>query len=285
MNVTLLPTDNPVKIEKTDLNRGPTLEAEKNRLYQAAKDFESLFMYQLLKSMRETIPETSLSEGFGLSGGMGKDIYTQMFDQELASKMSGQGNSSLADLMYKSMERLVEAQFASKNKEVTDQLPSQNYIEIKREENTPKPKELNPLSSRGREVKKASSDYDRHIDRAAQKYKLDPNLLRAVIKSESNFNPEAISKAGAKGLMQLVDTTASDMGVEDVFDPEQNLDGGAKYLRKLLDQFGDTELALAAYNAGPGTVKRYGGIPPYPETQNYVRNIMAELAPEDAALK
>ena len=114
------------------------------------------------------------------------------------------------------------------------------------------------------------------IQAAAQKYGIDPALLAAVAKTESNFNLSAQSQAGAKGLMQLMDSTARGLGVSNSLDPAQNLDGGARFLSGLLTQFkGDVRLALAAYNAGPVAVQRYGGIPPYQETQRYVPEVLA----------
>jgi len=98
--------------------------------------------------------------------------------------------------------------------------------------------------------------------------------MKALVKQESGFNPNAVSRTGARGLTQLMPGTAKEMGVTDITDPKQQLDGGAKYLRKQYDRFGRWDLALAAYNAGPGNVQKYGGIPPFKETQNYVRNIM-----------
>lgn len=117
--------------------------------------------------------------------------------------------------------------------------------------------------------------YDQTIDAAATKWGLDPALVKAVIKAESGFRSGAVSPAGAQGLMQLMPGTAAGLGVSDPFDPEQNIMGGARYLKGQLERFGgDVEKALAAYNAGPGNVIKYGGIPPFRETQNYVRKVL-----------
>jgi len=111
------------------------------------------------------------------------------------------------------------------------------------------------------------------IQRAAQRWHFDPALLKAIIIAESNGNPRAISPAGAKGLMQLMDQTAQSLGVQDPFDPEENIFGGTQYLAQLRDRYNNLELALAAYNAGPTTVDRYGGVPPYPETRHYLQRV------------
>ncbi len=122
----------------------------------------------------------------------------------------------------------------------------------------------------------AGTPYAAEITAAATRNGVDPALLAALVKQESGFNPNAGSPAGAQGLTQLMPATAASLGVTDVHDPAQALEGGAKYLRQQLDRFGgDVARALAAYNAGPGAVERFGGVPPYAETQNYVRNVQA----------
>lgn len=113
------------------------------------------------------------------------------------------------------------------------------------------------------------------VDKAAAKYDLDPCLINAVIRAESNFQVLAVSHAGAQGLMQLMPATAEEMGVRNPFNIEQNIDGGAKYLRRMLNQFdGDLKLALSAYNAGPGNVVKYNGQVPFAETRAYVARVL-----------
>ncbi|MEN6613747.1 MAG: lytic transglycosylase domain-containing protein [Armatimonadota bacterium] len=119
------------------------------------------------------------------------------------------------------------------------------------------------------------SSYQDMIDSAASKYGVDPALIKGVIRAESGFKSNAVSSSGAQGLMQLMPSTADALGCSDPFDPEQNIDAGAKYLKEQMNRFGSVELALAAYNAGTNAVAKYRGVPPYRETQNYVRKVLS----------
>jgi soluble lytic murein transglycosylase-like protein len=125
----------------------------------------------------------------------------------------------------------------------------------------------------GRDGPRARS-YDRLIERFADHLGVPAALVKAVVKAESNFEPSAVSPAGAQGLMQLMPATAQDLGVDDPFRAEDNISGGTRYLRAMIDRYGDWRHALAAYNAGPQAVDRYDGIPPYPETQEYVERVL-----------
>ena len=121
-------------------------------------------------------------------------------------------------------------------------------------------------------------EYEPLIWKAAEKYRVDYALVKAVIKAESNFNPSAVSRKGAKGLMQLMPGTAGVLGITDSFRPEDNIHGGVRYLRYLLDLFnGDLKLALAAYNAGEDAILRHNGIPPYKETKTYIQRVLGLL--------
>jgi soluble lytic murein transglycosylase-like protein len=143
--------------------------------------------------------------------------------------------------------------------------PKAKYVMILKEKRVFFPKGIN------------ISEYDKIITNAANKFNIDVALIKAVIKAESNFNHQAVSRAGAKGLMQLMPQTASALKVDDVFHPGDNIEGGARYLRYLLNVYkGNLTLALAAYNAGEGAVAKYNyGVPPFRETQNYIKRVLA----------
>jgi soluble lytic murein transglycosylase-like protein len=174
-------------------------------------------------------------------------------------------NSSLSDVLQR-IEQLAPQQ---QSPTTATQAPAQatSFADVLTSAATPS----TPASSSS-----AAAPYAAEIDAAGQRYGVDPKLLQSVIQQESGFDPNATSAAGAEGLMQLMPQTAASLGVTNPYDPAQSIDAGARYLAQQLGAFGgDTSLALAAYNAGAGAVQRYGGVPPYPETQSYVQQIMA----------
>ena len=281
------PTQMETKIS-TDLESGD-LEKEKLRLRKASKDFESLFIYQMLKAMRKTVGENPLIKNSAFSGDYGKDAYMDMFDQQLALKMSG-GQRSIADALYKSMVKTLDGTAFSPEKIEIKPLNTENVksdkiffepFKVFPEENLTKP--IINIEKVGKlgigDMPKLNTDniirnYGHIVDKAAQENQIDSALVFAVIKQESDGDPNAVSPAGAKGLMQLMDGTAKEMGIQKVFDPKDNIKSGTRYLKKMLDKFGDTKLALAAYNSGPGNVEKYQGIPPFSETQSFVERVL-----------
>ena len=132
-----------------------------------------------------------------------------------------------------------------------------------------------PTRRTGTSLSGSTTRFDTLIREASRREGVDPALVKAVVQAESAFDPNAVSSAGAKGLMQLTDSTARSLGVANSFDPAQNVAAGVKYLKQLLGRYdGDTTRALAAYNAGPGAVDRYSGVPPYAETRGYVQRVL-----------
>lgn len=136
-----------------------------------------------------------------------------------------------------------------------------------------------PMSSKYRLfIKERKPSSKRHVDtyikEASKRYGIDSHLIKAIMKVESDFNPRAVSKRGAKGLMQIMPENFDALNIQDPFDPRENIMGGTQYLKQLLNQFGEVELALAAYNAGPTPVSRVNGIPPFRETEEYVKKVL-----------
>ena len=242
------------------------------QLRQAAEDFESLFVYYMLRTMRKTIPKSGL-----LGNGMGGDLWESMFDQQLATEVARGTSLGIAEML---IQQLGNTDAANSGQEPELQ-PLPAVKPFRRGSIVPYSEVLKRLQSRAADIshlEKRLAPFEDHIRQAARQHGVNPHLIKAVILAESSGNPQAVSPKGAKGLMQLMDSTAAQMGVRNPLDPAQNILGGTRYLARLLDQFnGNLELALAAYNAGPTAVKKHGGIPPYPETRRYVQKIQQYL--------
>lgn len=187
----------------------------------------------------------------------------EIFDEGLAEKMAESDQLGISDILYK---QYIDYVANTGEEKVADNIKIKPLVK----------KSVRP--SRYSSSISSLDHLDDIINQAASKYNVNPMLVKAVIWQESGGNPTAVSSKGAKGLMQLMDSTASMLGVKDLFDIRQNIFGGVKYLDALFKKFGgDIKKALAAYNAGPTTVEKYGGIPPYEETQKYINAILDNL--------
>jgi len=269
---------------------GGDAESEKTRLRKATREFESFFMYYMMKTMRKTIPENALSKNSLFSSDSGKETFTQMFDMEIARSVTRTSERSIGDILYKSLKKLIDAKYNQPEKvqeflAVPEKEEKENIeidkSELKLPQGLDNFKEVDdtpdfiPISQSQRPVKenKIMAEYGHIINEAARETQLDSALITSVIEVESAGRADAVSPAGAKGLMQLADSTASDYGVTDVFNPEENIRAGSRFLKNLVQRYGSLETALAAYNAGPGNVDKYGGIPPFKETQAYIKKV------------
>ncbi|MDQ0207885.1 lytic transglycosylase domain-containing protein [Alkalicoccobacillus murimartini] len=219
--------------------------------------------YALLKnqlfSMRNQT-QLSWANKTNITSPNAEDSFSSILSSQLSSQTLQPSSSGLSDLF---LSQAAREKFESLQNQISTSQKTSAVESSKVEQQT------SVKSSKG------STPFDDLIQGAAKKFSLDPKLLYAVIKNESNFNPNAKSHAGASGLMQLMPATAKGLGVKDIFNPEQNIQGGAKYLKSMLTKYnGDIEKALAAYNAGPGNVDKYNGIPPFKETRAYVPKVL-----------
>lgn len=293
----------------SDAKKSGASDAEKKR-WKASLDFEAMFLSNMYKSMRQS----TLAQGNELTeASPGREMFTEMLDNQYASlhskspiesgeqglknAMNGVTNSMAAQI-YRSLSR----QDAGKDK--TDAAmadivkpPAKNSMPLTDAVDGAADdlfsiapglaKILNGNARSGKSTSASALADDKLqpiVDLAAKTYDVPANLIKSVIKTESANQPLAVSGAGAKGLMQLMDSTAQDMGVRNVFNAHENVLAGTRYLKQLLNRFnGNEEKALAAYNAGPGTVDRFGGIPPYAETQDYVKKVLKSKNDLDAA--
>lgn len=267
----------------------------KEKIKQAAKGFEAIFINFFLKEIKSGLfgqnesmfsGEDSNSNSFGSNTLLG---YNQMlFAEHIANAGSGIG---IADLIYRNL----TGEYLTEKTIKKDDL-GQQIQEIIEQNRTKLSKTTEKLSNKSSEkiiidntndsktskiengfqqrVESRLKKYENIIQQASEKFNIPTELIKAVITAESAGRENAVSPAGAKGLMQLMDGTANYLGVKNSFDPQDNIFGGTKYLREMLDKFGGSlNLALAAYNAGPGNVEKYNGIPPFNETQQYVKKV------------
>jgi soluble lytic murein transglycosylase-like protein len=235
--------------------------ASKFKLQKAVKDFEAIFVNFMLKNMRSTVPKSE-DEG----GGLGGDTMQEMFDMEISKHVSQTSSFGIGQMLYKQM-----TGESMPNSIPATPLGGGNTRGVRAVQTRTRSAAVTRIPEKIRQ-------YTDAIQAASNTCGLDPNLIKAVIAAESAGNARAISSKNAKGLMQLMDSTATQMGVTDVWNPQDNILGGSKYLKNLLDRFdGNVKLALASYNAGPDSVIRNGGVPPIPETQKYVSRVMNYL--------
>ncbi len=262
---------------------GQTASAETKAGYvKAARGFESMFVHEMYKTMRESMLGKD-DEEKDEDGGMtfGNDALEGFTDMQFADYVSQNGRGmGIAEMMYRhlsggeSLPQLVtQKPMSAVSTPTSEKRPLPPIHDILKESLKSVD---NSQGSGGAFIARMNDKLDRYgpyIQSASQKFGVPDTLIKAIITAESAANPNAVSPVGAKGLMQLMNGTAKDLDVSNPFDPKQNIKGGTEYIARMIRQFGNLDHAVAAYNAGPGNVEKHKGIPPFAETQAYVRKV------------
>ncbi len=269
--------DSLAKVKMTTTDTSHLTEEQKNEYAKAARGFESMFVSMMMKQMKESMLDDDHKED-GENMSFGADTLGSYADMQFSDFVSRSGKGmGLADMIYKKMTG------GDSLRAISSELPAAKIprdspvAPIQTGKAAPTPStgtKSNPNDTFSARVQDRLEQYEPIIAAASKKFNVPDSLIKAVITAESAGKHNAVSSVGAKGLMQLMDGTANGLGVKNSFDPADNIHGGTKYLRQMLDEFGGSiDKALAAYNAGPGNVKKHGGIPPFQETQAYVRKV------------
>lgn len=259
--------------------------ARKQKAWRACQEFESILLYQLLSTMRKA----SMSQGEQNDYGFGNEIFKSMIDEQLSLAIARSGGIGISKMIAKeigigvSQKKPVSPphQDTKVGKEIERKVQASSIkTEAKpvKTEFQSKAKRSSSICDVLRNIERRIKPYENIISKAAHLFGVSPDLVKAVIIQESSGDPNAISRKGAKGLMQITDVTAKELGVTNPFDPVQNIYAGTRLLARLVKRFnGDVKLALASYNAGVAAVERHNGIPPYKETMDYVEKVTAYL--------